>query len=219
MMRKDISDTAMFQAERHPDFDKAWADHEMLIYWWANRLTWIMNRAWGGKKHWCAEDFYGYLTIRLNYILHHYDPDKGTFATLFSYSIVKHVLRSVIEMDTEPKTIKMLLVDQEEAQRNKAYHESDYFMYRIPENESWAEQILELCGPDPWEFLMRNVPPRSKTIIEMLYRCHVPWEAVAKEFGVSRTRIGQIVLTTKKRIRDRLEKLELVRELFYGAKS
>jgi RNA polymerase sigma factor (sigma-70 family) len=202
---------------RHPDFDKMWEKHQKLVFWWANRITVALNRQ-RRTTAFEGSDFLGYLTLRFNYCLYYYDGGQSKFSTFFGLHLFWAVLRWVVRPDVED--LPMSLPDSAESLRTKNSEERGLHMYRIPQpeedTEDWIKDLIELCGPDPWEFLTRQMFPREKEIADLRCRLSLPWEEIGGRLGISRERVRQLWNRLLGRLSDRIKQLEPVRKLFYG---
>lgn len=217
--KKDISDTRLFQMERHPDFDAEWAVKEKLVWWFAQKLARIVNAnitSHGKRKMWWTpQDFIGWLTIRFNYSLHMWNKERGEFSTVFQSHLIGHAIRCVVKIDRELGT----RTDEfkQEFMAAFAYYREKEFLYRAPDNDEWTDQILDVIpDEDKWAYLSRGLPPKAAAVIEHRYRNGLTLREVSELYGVSKQRISQIELATLASLRSRIEKLEPVRRLFYG---
>lgn len=232
--KKNFDELAVIRAPRHPDLDLYWDLHHRFLWWWANRLSKYFNLKWfntlrtprskHGRRRWLPEDFMGYLVIRLNYVLRWYDPSRN-FTTFFSTNIVGDAWRMVIRQDAEKTSLnyskKMASLEEwKDSYKNREFYESDFFMYRVPENESWAEEMVDLLGGGDqsaaWNKITEGLSPRAKTILEMRFKHGNTLQDCAVQFGITKERIRQVEAQSLASLRHRLEKLEPVRRLFYG---
>ncbi len=212
--RLNIDESYMFAKERHPDFDAAWEEHSGLVYWWSARVARIFNRTLGARA-WEREDFLGLMTVRLNYILYHWKPELGTITTVFSQHAIGLALRFVVWIDRENWRLDKEAHD--ELLKAYAYHKNRDHMYRPPQNESWAEQLLDVIpDDDKWAYLTRTMKERTKTIMEWVYRDGMNFAEVGKLLEISRERVRQVHDAALGSLRGRIERLEPVRKLFYG---
>lgn len=218
--RQPVELSVLWEKPRHPAFDAMWAEYQNLVWWWAHRLAWFVNRAnqigKARRGRWTGEDFVGLLTIKFNFALHGWDPDGGAgFSTWFSYQIVEQCMRYVVRLDRDRG------VRTEEQQRTAleayAYERGQrYNLYRTPEDFGWEEQMLDLLGDDPWGRLTRGLPDRARTILEWRFRDGKTLEQCGALVGVTKERVRQIEADTLKAVRARIERYEPARRLFFG---
>jgi RNA polymerase sigma factor (sigma-70 family) len=207
-----------FDKPKHPDFDKYWPDYHKLIFWWSKKLARIYKKA-----HIDADEFVGYLVLRFNYILYFWDASISKLGNLFQKHLITDTLRVVLQYESEAwhayiykecggmKGIKI-------QQLEKDTHESDFFMYRIPENTSWTDQIIDLF-PDTetlWNHLTHGLTPRYKDVMLYYWRDGKTYAEIAELMGVTKQRIEQIEKKGRASIKNTIKKLEVARELFFG---
>lgn len=218
--RLEVTDMAVYTTPRHPDFDECWEKNHRLVYYWAYRLAWIVARMFKQSKlhtPWRAEDFLGYLTLRLNYTLTNWKPEFGALTTIFCMHIVQHTLRMVVWVDREGYNRKDK--DTKAALEAYAWNKGQrYHLYRTPEDVTWEEQMLELLGDDPWTALTRTLPPRYKQIVEYRFRDGKTLRETGELLDppVTRERVRQLEVKIMTALRRRIEKLEPARRLFFG---
>lgn len=71
---------------RHPEFDRYWAEHQSLVFWWSCRIA----KRLGG--HW--REYLADLTLRFNRCLHAFDPAAGVkFSSFFGGRILSEFTR------------------------------------------------------------------------------------------------------------------------------
>lgn len=227
-----IDDTVMYSMGRHPDFDKMWEENRGIVFWWSRRLARIFNSATHSRFKYHYGDFLGYLTIRFNYCLYNHDPIKSRFVTYFSSRMIVDIKAKVLRYESESEAVR---VGRREArpgdikisQMNREFHESDYHLYRVPQNDTWSEEMLDLLASmaptknlpvqqAAWEFLMLGVKERNRHLLEMRWIHGRTLADCAAQFNITKQRAEQIESTTKRKIKERLEKLEPVRKLFFG---
>lgn len=233
MDRLSPEDTALYAKPRHPDFDDMWARHFKLVYWWSGKLAKVFN---GNNYRYSSRDFLGYLTIRFNACLWKYDPNVSKFTTYYSSRMIIGAASMVLRYESEYNSMKktrreMTDADSRVVDMTREFHENEYYLYRVPENNDWSDEMLDLLGGITWRdescknltiqdaawmFLMRGVSPRNQGVMEMRYRHDKTMQECANQFNITKQRIEQIESRTKRMILDKLEKLEPVRKLFFG---
>lgn len=219
MNKKGIEDKTSFRSARHPNFDAMWEKHEKLVWWWAVKCSNTFNVK--SRKIWTKLDFIGILTIRFNHVLYSFDEQKGKFTTLFSWRIYGYVINHMLMYESEYWNAKMYNAgnnDLHVGSVNKEFHESDYFMYRVPENDSWTFQIIDLFEDHHkcWRYLTDGLPERSKSVLEGRYKDGKTLVEIGKLMGITKERVRQIQEASVKSIANRLRKLEIARSLFFG---
>ena len=213
-----ISETTVYSAERHPDFDKMWVLHKNFIFWCGKRLARIFNA--GGIKRWNYTDFIGHLTIRFNYALHYYREEKGSFTTYFMQSLVSDSLRFVFRYESEywSRRDSLAQVSLDTTLASKEFYQSNYFMYRAPDqfDDYWTEQVCDLFDDREalWNFLTRSVPKRACNVLLWRFRDGLTLAEVGGLLNISSERVRQIQITTLRSIKNRVVKLDVIRSLF-----
>ena len=215
---------------RHPDFDQHWATHGPMVWRLASLQASILNRTErekGNRPKFTSRDFVGVATSWFNYCLHRWEPGRGALSTVLFHRFRDHFCRYHLAKESEAWAVyqwnrinqsKRAVID--EAAMSKEYHESEFFLYRVPEeyDQSWAMEVLELFDSPAhfWEYLVHDVPQRAADIVLWCYRDGRTYEDIGRSLPkpITKERVRQIIEATKLNFRARIEKLEAFRRLF-----
>lgn len=211
-------------SDRHPDFDRMWEKHRKLVYHQASSMARIFNSGDHiGCYRYGYSDFLGTMVLRFNYCLHHYTEDKGAFSTYFYARIAGFCVQFCLRYESEYWATRWFSTNKSyevgiEAQNNREFYESEYFLYRVPDDfdHDWTVDIINLFETPAhlWEYLARGVPERSINIALWYYRDGETMRAIADKLGISLERVRQILEATRRSFRGRIQRLEAFRKLF-----
>lgn len=210
-------------SDRHPNFDEYWERHQRLVYQQAYRIAAIFNAGdYRNRWRYSYADFLGVLVFRLNYCLHHYTEDKGAFSTYFHVRIVHFCVKFCLRYESEYWATKSFSRDKSyevgvEAQNNREFYESEYFLYRVPDGDhDWAMDIIDLFETPRhlWEYLAKGVPERSANIVLWYYRDGKTLRQIAEMIDITFERVRQILARTMQSLRRRIQRLDAFRKLF-----
>ena len=207
---------------RHPNLDRHWNKHKGLVYHWAKKLrTW-----YGGQR----EDYLGYLMIRFNNCLNHYDSKAGCrFSTYFSRLIGDGVLRDFLRYESESWAVYVAIrrrryndpekfaAEEHMGVATFNAYEVENYLYRIPpRDDDYLDEVLKLFESRAalWVFLCRGMDWRNREIVEKRYLLGQGLEEIAEAYSVTKQRIEQILGKSLDNIKERLGPIERFQDIY-----
>lgn len=209
----DVSDHETTNAGKHPEFDDCWHKHSALVWWTAHRMA----GACGGPP----SRFIGTLTLLLNRCLWHHNSNRSKFSTYF----VASAFRTCKEWDAQESERKALNwfkhrstnADVQKTQVNYAYHEANYILYRVPEQDSLELMaMLEAFNTleEAWRFFVRELTAKQRFCVEARFKDGRSLRNIADQLKVSHQDVDCCIAGGLKKIGKKLKLIRAFTELF-----
>ncbi len=193
--------------EKHPLFDEFWEKHNRLIWWCAKRSA----RAYGGE----AEDYIGFLTLRMNKAVSTYTGEQGEFTTYFCTHLFGDVMRHVMRHESEAWALLVArrLTKYPERLAEEVSYDSDKhsLFYHIPEHDTLFDELTKCFDSSTtslWQYLCKGLDERSANMIYFRYKHDYTLEMLGRDYGLTKERIRQLLDRSLEKIKKRIGTLE-----------
>ncbi len=203
-------------APRHPRFDEFWATHHKMIFKMAHHLAKTYRQR--------PEDLLGSLVLRFNHCLHYFDEARGGFSTLFYARVRRWIWANWLRWESEKTSLAFWKLtphekgdDVQVSNREFAFHEADYHLYRVPDHDKdWTDEIVGSfdSADDCWRFMTRGLDRRAAGILESRYRLDMTLEDIGRELGITKERVRHLLEKAMPTVREKLMEVEDFNRLF-----
>ncbi|HKI34993.1 MAG TPA: sigma factor-like helix-turn-helix DNA-binding protein [Gemmataceae bacterium] len=201
------------------DVERFWGQYQGLVYCWARRMA----RCFGGRPG----DYWGYLTLRLlnSLYLYHRRPERPYrfeefFARRIHFDVIRQVLRHESESwamfaaslpfdSQEPDLLEAARGDRVGVEPLRADVTPRARGRHNGARDDFAELIALFDDPEVqlWHLACRELSPRERDMAERKYRLGHTLGQIAKDYGLTRERVRQVLLKAVDRIGKRLRPL------------
>lgn len=199
-------------------------EHSLLKETWEKwgHLTWWLAHRFAKVFGCSVREIIGTCFIRMNHCLHTWDESKGSFSTYYMRHSFSYIQVRFFRHESEYREINWLERNSTEQDRkvtneNFAFHENEFYLYRIPDrDETWSDRLIQ-CFENMEEckkFLFKELDQRSRDIIEMRFQMGLSGSEVGDCYNISRERVRQIEDKAMQKIRKRVKQLEDFADLF-----
>jgi RNA polymerase sigma factor (sigma-70 family) len=210
------------EAERHPDFDRYFAQYRDMMFWWAHKLAARLGGA--------AGDYVAFCVMRLNYVLHTFDAAKAKLTTFYASGIYSAAIHNVVKHESEASFHRtragriaaclehspgVCSLDQEMASGEVV---GTFLVLPGRDGPGVAEDLVEALGGIDrfWEAATRGLRARDAAILRHRFILGQKYRTIGERFGVSKARVQQIVRDALPRVRERIMQLPAVQARFGG---
>jgi RNA polymerase sigma factor (sigma-70 family) len=198
-----------YNYEPHPDLQKTYETHKGLCWWWAYKAS----RIFGDKP----SAYIGTVVMKVNLSLKYFKESGGAkLTTYISNRMIDFVAQSFVAFESESWSLRAMMGkdtwDKTVTNKNFAFHEADYHLYRVPDVDD--DYCLDLINDnfssfdEAWSFLVSGLNARQERILVGRFRDDRSLEDIGVELGVTKERVRQIQEQALKVIRHRLKRLE-----------
>lgn len=202
-----------YDSHKHEKTDRV-CEENIRLLWWAARK---MARLYGCKPG----ELLGSVFLKLNQSLYSYDESRSRLGYFLMYRMRSYLERNFIRYESENRAIYAVArgasdEDIRTLQRNYAFHEMSYQLYRMPEeDDDWAQEIISNFDSPAqcFNFLTSDLDRRTKEIIRGRFNGKTLRE-MAGEHGVTKQRIDQIFQKGMEKLRDKFGRLQAWVHLF-----
>lgn len=202
---------------QHPDLHKYLDEHSQLFWWMAFKLS----QKFGGS----SEDYIASVAIYFNFTLYSYDEKMSKISTYMMRWLYDVIEKSFVRYESEGKSVKYVAKhtttkELKELQVNYSFHEAEFNLYRIPqEDDDWALSIInEFDDPtDCFRFLTSDLNKRQIEIIKKRYVDNRTLEDIGKDYNITKEAVRLAQNTALRKIRKKVQSIEEWVHLFKKA--
>lgn len=161
-------------------------DHMALVYYWAGRLAREID-----NPNYRAEDFIGWLTIRLHKTIEKNDEATGQIHTLFAWNILPAAMYQLVWKDSDHGQSRFKNNPQRKERTVKSLQStSKEVQERLPaavEEVVWTDIVCDHYDtPEQlWDFLTEGMEPKQKQACMLFFRDGLRPEKGAVKMGRS----------------------------------
>lgn len=209
---------------KHPDFEAVCGQYQDMLWMFAHKAARVFKVGEAG-------DYVGQLVVRLNEVLHWYDPSRCKFTTYYYNSRpISYLWRAVLAKDFErwkysyyrhhggERAIEFDSL-RDGFTEQKVY---DFHLYRTPDvDETWCDQIIGMYESTDrlWQSLTEGVTAAQRRRLLKYYKDGLTLDQISGDEGVSKQAVHADMKAAMKKIRAKLEKIEAVRSVFHDRET